>query len=164
MKRGGLNLPLFLYFLEDKMNKKKMILSVAMIVLLPLLSALIFMGCEIIAHPTSIKMIQVCKIIIFCTPIPLIIAYGYITKEKITSTLSGVFLIPLFFFYVDILYLYDKFDPYFWLRWMVLYEYSPFMLICGLVGYFASRGTKVSLSIAIFFGVLFIFIMLGIGH
>ena len=100
-----------------------------MIVLLPLLSALIFMGCEIIAHPTSIKMIQVCKIIIFGIPILLLLAYGYITKEKITSTLSGVFLIPLFFFYVDILYLYDKFDPYFWLRWMVLYEYSPFMLI-----------------------------------
>jgi nitrous oxidase accessory protein len=151
---------------KNKGNKDlfRIISMFVMILLLPLLSALIFMGCEIIAHPTSIKMIQVCKIIIFGTPILLLLAYGYIMKEKITSILSGVFLIPLFFFYVDILYLYDKFDPYFWLRWMVLYEYSPFMLICGLAGYFASRGTKVSLLIAIFFGILFVYIMWGIGR
>jgi uncharacterized membrane protein (UPF0136 family) len=147
---------------RDKKDLFRITSMLAMILLLPLLSALIFIGCEIIAHPTSIKIIQVCKIIIFGTPILLLLAYGYITKEKITSILSGVFLIPLFFFYVDILY--DKFDPYFWLRWMVLYEYSPFMLICGLAGYFASRRTKVSLLIAIFFGILFVYIMWGIGR
>ena len=90
--------------------KKKDLLKIAsmfvMTLLLPLLSALIFMGCEIIAHPTSIKMIwvcRVCKIIIFGIPILLLPAYGYITKEKITSILSDVFLISLFFFYVDFL-------------------------------------------------------------
>ena len=87
--------------------KKKDLLKIAsmfvMTLLLPLLSALIFMGCEIIAHPTSIKMIWVCKIIIFGIPILLLPAYGYITKEKITSILSDVFLISLFFFYVDFL-------------------------------------------------------------
>ncbi len=66
--------------------KKKDLLEIAsmfvMTLLLPLLSALIFIGCEIIAHPTSIKMIWVCKIIIFGIPILLLLAYEYITKEK----------------------------------------------------------------------------------
>ncbi|MDI6885372.1 MAG: hypothetical protein QMD22_03310 [archaeon] len=56
---------------KNKGNKDlfRIIRMFVMIVLLPLLPVLIFMGCEIIAHPTSIKMIQVCKIIIFGTPI-----------------------------------------------------------------------------------------------
>ncbi len=56
-----------------------------MIVLLPLLPALIFVGCEIIAHLTSIKMIQVCKIIIFGTPILLLLAYSFINAGAFQS-------------------------------------------------------------------------------
>ncbi len=154
--------------------KKKDLFRIAsmfiMILLLPLFLALMCVVDDLIISPSlkpSIQMAQAFRVIICGIPILIIIAYGYITKNKITSTLSGVFLIPLSFFYIDILS--DLADPYFistrevgWLRWIVSLSNPLFMPICGLAGYFASRGTKISLSIAIFFGILFIFIMLGI--
>ncbi len=135
-----------------------------MILLLPLLPALMYVGYEqviiLFLHPISIKEQQIFKIIIFGIPVSLIIAYGYITKDKITSTLSSALLMPLFFFYLGIL----SGESYLRLSGIILFGFAFFMLICGLAGYFASRGTKVSLLISIFFGVLFIFIMLGMGH
>jgi uncharacterized membrane protein (UPF0136 family) len=41
-------------------------------------------------------------------------------------------------------------------------SYALFMLINGLAGYFASRGTKVSLLVAILFGILFSLLVLGV--
>ena len=137
-----------------------------MTLLLPLLPVLMYMGYEQVIipflHPISIKEQQIFRIVIFGTPISLIIAYGYITKDKITSILSGVFLIPLFFFYHNILWALAH--HCLTIKWLiaVLGLPIPFMLITGLAGYFASRGTKVSLLIAILFAVLFIFIVLGI--
>jgi len=85
------------------MNKKKMILSVAMIVLLPLLSALMYVGYDlyipIILRCTELEMVR--RIIVLGVPAVLIIYYGCTTGDKITSTLSGVFLIPIFDIYSD---------------------------------------------------------------
>jgi len=120
-----------------------------------------------------LQMEQIFRILICGIPLSLIIAYGYITRDKITSTLSGILLCPLSQFYFGTIYALA--DHYFtiewlirrligwlgWLGWIDTLSFIP-LLICGLVGYFASRRTKVSLSIAIFFGILFIFIMLGI--
>ncbi len=158
---------------NKNMKKKHLIRIISMfvmIVLLPLLLALMHVGYKLIImpslHPISMEMQRVFTVIIFGIPISLIIAYGYITREKITSILSGVFLIPLLSIYCNILF--ELFDPHFvisGLGWGVIPNFfAPFMLICGLAGYFASRGTKVSLLIAIFLGIVFIFIMLGGGH
>jgi len=159
---------------RSKKKEKKDLFRIAsmfvMILLLPLLLTLMYEGYKQVIipflHPISIKEQKIFIMIIFGIPLSLIIAYGYITKEKITSTLSGFFLNLLSYFYSDILFG-GLFDPYFvtrWLRWTYILDFIPVMLICGLAGYFASRGTKVSLLIAIIFGVLFIFIMQGVGR
>lgn len=161
---------------RNKNMKKKHLFRIAsmfvMTLLLPLLPVLMYMGYEQVIipflHPISIKEQQIFRIVIFGIPISLIIAYGYITRDKITSTLSGVFLFPLFTIYSGILCALA--DHYFtiewligWLRWqLILPSYAPVMLINGLAGYFASRGTKVSLLIAILFGILFSLFVLGI--
>jgi nitrous oxidase accessory protein len=150
----------------EKKDLFRIIGRLALILLLPLLLELMHMGYEQIIipflSPISIKEQQIFRIVIFGTSISLIIAYGYITKDKITSILSGVFLIPLFFLYHNILWALAH--HCLTIKWLiaVLGLPIPFMLINGLAGYFASRGTKVSLLIAILFAVLFIFIVLGI--
>lgn len=138
-----------------------------MILLLPLALSLTYMILAYMIHGRLYLSLEPSiGAIIHGIFISLIIAYGYITREKITSILSGVFLIPLLSIYCNILF--ELFDPHFVISWLgggvILNFFAPFMLICGLAGYFASRGTKVSLLIAIFLGIVFIFIMLGGGH
>ena len=154
---------------RDKTMEKKDLLRIAsmliMILLLPLFIALMFTVEKIITPSLkpSIQMQQAFRVITFGIPILIITVYGYITKNKLTSTLSGVFLMPLSFFYIDIIF--DLFNYHFirnWLSWKVILDLIPFMLIYGLVGHFASRGTKISLLIAIFIGIPFIFFILGI--
>jgi len=151
------------------MKKKdlfRIISRLAMILLLPLALSL---TCMIIIIKSSRPSVEPSIwAIIFGISMSLIIAYGYITKNKITSTLSGVFLFPLFTTYFAILR--GLADHYFtiewlikWLNWIFILNNTHFMLINGLAGYFASRGTKASLLIAILFAVLFIFIVLGMG-
>jgi hypothetical protein len=155
---------------RDKYMEKKDLFGLTsrfvMILLFTLLHALVWMVIGGICPPPSLSLEPPIAAIIHGTFISLIIAYGYITKDKITSTLSSALLIPSLYFYIAIfsgethLLL-----TYLLLSWrIILIGFAFFMLICGLAGYFASRGTKVSLLIAIFFGVLFIFIMLGMGH
>ncbi|NMX21594.1 hypothetical protein C5S30_03995 [ANME-1 cluster archaeon GoMg4] len=160
------------------MDKKKLIISTAMVILLPLLSALMYVGydlirapsieSEIVKHLLWLQFLSVFwRIIVFGIPAALIIFYGYTTGDKITSTLSGVFLIPIFDIYSSILF--ELLDQDFimanlsyWLRWNRLIDLTPFMFIYGLMGYFASRRTKASLVVAISLGILMILLILGI--
>ncbi len=140
------------------------------IFLLPLIPTLIYVGYKLIIIPLlpSMQMQQVFRILICGIPISLIIAYGYITRDKITSTLSGVFLFPLFTIYSWILLALT--DHYFTIEQLIGYlrmqlippTNATFMLINGLTGYFASRGTKASLLVAILFGILFSLFVLDI--
>ncbi|HIH97093.1 MAG TPA: hypothetical protein HA348_06420 [Thermoplasmata archaeon] len=150
----------------------------AMIVLLPLLSALMYVGydlirapsieSEIVKHLLWLQFLSVFwRIIVFGIPAALIIFYGYTTGDKITSTLSGVFLIPIFDIYSSILF--ELLDPdfimpslHYWLSWNRLINLTPPMLIYGLMGYFASRRTKASLVVAISIGILMVLLFLGI--
>ena len=148
------------------MNKKKLILSAAMIVLLPLLSALINTGYVLAVRaitPTPDIVAQgVGRIIFFGIPAALIIYYGYRTGDKITSTLSGVFFFPLFNFYSGIPF--RSLIPFlrYWLSWKGFLDLAPPVLIFGLLGYFASRRTKASLVVAIALGIFIILMFLGI--
>lgn len=149
------------------MEKKElfwMIGRLAMILLLPLALSLTYMILAYMIHGRLYLSLEPpIAAIIYGIFISLIIAYGYITRDKITSTLSGIFLIPLSFAYAD--FLSDFPDPYFvtrWLRWIYILNFIPVMLINGLAGYFASRGTKVSLLVAILLGILFSLFVLGV--
>jgi hypothetical protein len=145
--------------------------KLAMILLLPLALSLTCMILAYMIHGRLYFSLEPPIAAIICGVfISIIIAYGYITREKITSTLSGVFLFPLFTIYSGILCALA--DHYFtidwligWLRWQLIPpSYAPFMLINGLAGYFASGGTKVSLLIAILFAILLIFWISCMGH
>ena len=151
------------------MDRKKLILSMAMIVLLPLLPALMYVGYKLI--PIIMKnigllfgMLYIWMIIIILgIPAALIIYYGYTTGDKIISTLSGAFLIPLFSIYSEILF--ELLDPHFiisslgyWLRWGTIIDFTPLTLICGLMGYFASRRTKASFSASLCLGIYYLFL------
>ncbi|HJH26355.1 MAG TPA: hypothetical protein C5S37_06160 [Methanophagales archaeon] len=137
-----------------------------MILLLPLALSLTYMILAYMIHGRLYLSLEPSiGAIIHGIFISLIIAYGYITKDKIASTLSGIFLIPLSLAYAD--FLSDFPDPYFVTRWLKLITsgeviFNPLMLFGGLAGYFASRGTKVSLLVAILFGILFSLFVLGI--
>ncbi len=148
----------------EKKDLFRMIGRLAMILLLPLALSLTYMILAYMIHGRLYLSLEPpIAAIIYGIFISLIIAYGYIMRDKITSTLSGIFLIPLSFAYAD--FLSDFPDPYFvtrWLRWIYILNFIPVMLIYGLAGYFASRGTKVSLLIAILFGILFSLFVLGI--
>jgi nitrous oxidase accessory protein len=90
-----------------------------MILLLPLLPTLIYVGYKLIIIPSlpSMQVQQVFRIIICGIPLSLIIAYGYITRDKITSILSGVFLSPLFTIYSSIFWALA--DHYFTIEWLI---------------------------------------------
>ncbi len=148
------------------MKKKDLFRAIgrlAVILLLPLVLSLTYMILAYMIHGRFYLSLEPSIGAIICGVfISFIIAYGYITKDKITSTLSGAFLFPLFFIYLDILWALAH--HCLTIKWLigVLGLPIPFMLINGLAGYFASRGTKVSLFVAILFGILFILFVLGI--
>jgi hypothetical protein len=138
----------------EKKGILKIIGKVAMVLLPPLL---IVYGDAII--PPIIPF-PAYTIIGWGIPLSLIIAYGYITGDKITSTLSGVLLWPLCGLYSYII------EHGFMLSWRflfhLLFPWGPFLLfiiLCGLAGYLASRRGKISLSIAIALASLFIYFL-----
>lgn len=140
-------------------NQKRLIYSVAIILLLPLLPALLRVGYELYLRPADWF-----RILIFSAPPALIIYYGYATGNKVVATLCGALLLPLADIYAGILF--ELFDPEFimaglnyWLRWIRIINYAPSTLICGLMGYFASRRTKASLLASVLLGIFFVFIM-----
>ncbi|MDI6885375.1 MAG: hypothetical protein QMD22_03325 [archaeon] len=150
----------------EKKELFRMIGRLAMILLLPLALSLTYMILTYMIHGRLRPSLEPhAGAIIHGIFISLIIAYGYITKDKIASILSGIFLIPLSLAYAD--FLSDFPDPYFVTRWVRLITsgvviLNPYILLGGLVGYFASRGTKVSLLVAILLGILFSLFVLGV--
>jgi len=144
--------------------------KLAMILLLPLALSLTYIILIYMIHGRLYFSLEPSILAIICGVfISFVIAYGYTTREKITSTLSGFFLFYLFIIYLDILWaLTHHCLTIKWLiKWLIgvlrLPISPPFMLIInGLAGYFASRRTKVSLLAAILFGILSILFVLGI--
>ena len=53
-------------------------------------------------------------------------------------------------------------QPGHWLNWHFFINITPFVLILGLMGYFASRRTNLPLFIVVILAILVIIIMLGI--
>ena len=130
----------------EKKDILKIIGKVAMIILLPLIPTI----CVDIMSPLAMKMIPEYVIVVWGIPLSIIIAYGYITGDKITSILSGVLLWPLCGLYLFML----KHD--FTLEWKLLF-YPLYLIPYGSAGYLASRRGKISLSIAIVLAILFLF-------
>ncbi|MBN1133647.1 MAG: hypothetical protein JXA38_01725 [Methanosarcinaceae archaeon] len=150
-------------------NQKRLIHSAVIIMLIPLLSALMEVSYKLFLVPTmmpiSMELQQLSRILIFGVPSVLLIYYGYTTGNKVVATLCGVLLFPLNSIYAEILF--ELFDPEFimaglnyWFRWKTIIDFSPFTLICGLMGYFASIRTKASLLAGVCFGILLISILL----
>lgn len=141
----------------------------AMILLLPLPSALIFSGfaimTPIILPSTEIQMAV--KALMVAIPASVLILYGRYTHDKIGSTLSGAFLFPVFGLYAQVLgYL---FDPGIILvlpaqlpGWDLFAGTVPFVVLLGVMGFLASRKTNVSLLIALAMGFLAVAIVTGI--
>ncbi|TQD27929.1 hypothetical protein [Methanolobus vulcani] len=151
------------------MDKNKSILSAAIVVLLPLLPALIDVGYKLYLPIMEDVILHILMtIIVFGVPEAVIIYYGYTTGDNITSTLSGVFLIPLYIFYSEILL--ELSDPDFimaglghWLRIITIIDLVIPALICGVMGYCASKRTRASLLVSIFSGTFLILIFVLIN-
>lgn len=142
-------------------DNQKRLIHLAIILLLPLLPALLIVGSNLYLIPAFCQWF---RILIFSAPSALIIYYGYATGNKVVATLCGALLMALVVIYTEILF--ELFDPEFimaglnhWLRWNTILDLAPFTLICGLMGYFASRRTKASLLASVLLGILFVFIM-----
>ena len=137
----------------EKKDILKIIGKLAMIILLPLIPNI----CSDIMSPLATKMIREYIITVWGIPLSIIIAYGYITGDKITSTLSGVLLWPLcgLYSYIFKVELYSSWT----LSWGLLYHLFLPGILYGLEGYLASRRGKISLSIAIALGILFIYFL-----
>ena len=149
------------------MDKKKLIISTAMVILLPLLSALIYAAYVFIVSAPTIESEIVRRIAVLGVPAALIIYYGYTTEDKIVATLSGILFFPIFMVYTDILYdvvvqEYIYFSLHYWFSWRNFVDLLPLTLVYGLMGYFAARRTKSSLVVAISLGILMILVFLGI--
>jgi len=150
----------------EKKDSFRIIGMLAMILLLPLALSLTYMILAYMIHGRLYLSLEPSiGAIIHGIFISLIIAYGYITRDKITSTLSGIFLIPLSFAYAD--FLSDFPDPYFVTRWLRLITsgvviFNPYILFGGLAGYFASWRTKISLLVSILFGISFSLFVWGV--
>lgn len=151
------------------MDKKRMFFSAAMMILLPLLPALMDTGYKLYSPIMEDNILHILMtIIIYGLPAAVIIYYGYTTGDNITSTLSGVFLIPLYILYSEIFM--ELFDPHFvmaglghWLRITTIIDLVIFALICGIMGYCASKRTRALLSLSVFFGTLLILIFVLIN-
>ncbi|WP_340819647.1 hypothetical protein [Methanolobus sp. WCC4] len=144
------------------MDKNRSIVSAAIVVLLPLLPALIDVGYKLYSPIMEDVILHILMTtVIFGVPAAFIIYYGYTTGDEITSTLSGVFLVPLYSLYSDILL--ELLDPHFiisgagyWLRITTFIDLAIPAVICGAMGYFASRRTRKSLLVSVFLGMVFI--------
>ncbi|WP_342306297.1 hypothetical protein [Methanolobus sp. ZRKC5] len=144
------------------MDKNRSIVSAAIIILHPLLPALMDVGYKLYSPIMEDIILHILMTtIIFGVPAALIIYYGYTTGDEMTSTLSGVFLIPLYNLYSDILL--ELLDPHFimtgtgyWLQITTFIDLAIPALICGAMGYFASKRTRAFLWVSVFFGMLLI--------
>jgi hypothetical protein len=145
------------------------VITPAMILLLPLLPALMFVGytlmIPVLLPSTELQMAA--KALLVGIPVVILLCYGRMTHDGIGTTLSGALLFPVFGIYSQILGL--LFDPGFvltlpgqWMNWNLFASITPFMLLLGVMGYLASRKTNGSLLIASIIGLLVISVVLGI--
>ncbi len=146
------------------------VLAPALVFLLPLLSALIFVGYTLmipVLLPSTEVQLAV-KSLMVGIPEAVVILYGRRTLDAIGATLSGAFLYPLFGIYSQALGL--LFIPGFmatpaiyWLHWSMVVGAVPFVVLLGAMGFFASKKTSGPLLIAAILGTLAIAIVWGLG-
>lgn len=140
----------------------------ALILLLPLLPAIIS-----IAYTLSIPIIlpsselqMATRILLIGIPVGILIHYGRSTHDVIGTTLAGALLFPLFEVYSQVLgFLIDPAfimtSPVHWPKMFI--ATSPFILLLGATGYFASRRSNLTNYIALLLGLVAVIIMLGIS-
>lgn len=113
--------------------------------------------------PLSIKFQLLIRLIIYGSPIVLLIGYGYITGNKVVSTITGMFLIHLQNIYTNIFL--ELLDPSFTMlspsRWLEIE--MNLMVIHGLIGYLASQRTKAYLLVSIILSILYLILISGIN-
>lgn len=145
------------------------VITPAIILLLPLLPALMFVGytlmIPVLLPSTELQMAA--KALLVGIPVVILIHYGRMTHDGIGTTLAGALLFPVFGIYSQVLGL--LYDPGFmltppgqWMSWNLFASATPFMLLLGVMGYLASRKTVASLLIASILGLLVVAIVLGI--
>ena len=91
--------------LADRRELPRRILTFVMIILLPLVPALMYVGYHLMIPDLlpSGEFQMTVRILIIGIPAALLIYYGHRTGNRITSTLSGALLAPLFLRYSEIL-------------------------------------------------------------
>ena len=144
---------------------KKLCPSLLIILLIPLLPALmetLYAVYLIPSAPLSIKFQLLIRLIIYGSPIVLLIGYGYITGNKVVSTVAGMSLIHLQNIYTNIFL--ELLDPSFTMlspsRWLEIE--MNLMVIHGLIGYLASQRTKAYLLVSIILSILYLILISGI--
>ena len=144
---------------------KKLCPSLLIILLIPLLPALmetLYAVYLIPSAPLSIKFQLLIRLIIYGSPIVLLIGYGYIAGNKVVSTVAGMFLIHLQNIYTNIFL--ELLDPSFIMlspsRWLEIE--MNLMIIHGLIGYLASQRTKAYLLVSIILSILYLILISGI--
>ena len=144
---------------------KKLCPSLLIILLIPLLPALmetLYAVYLIPSAPLSIKFQLLIRLIIYGSPIVLLIGYGYIAGNKVVSTVAGMFLIHLQNIYTNIFL--ELLDPSFIMlspsRWLEIE--MNLMVIHGLIGYLASQRTKAYLLVSIILSILYLILISGI--
>ena len=144
---------------------KKLCPSLLIILLIPLLPALmetLYAVYLIPSAPLSIKFQLLIRLIIYGSPIVLLIGYGYITGNKVVSTVAGMSLIHLQNIYTNIFL--ELLDPSFIMlspsRWLEIE--MNLMVIHGLIGYLASQRTKAYLLVSIILSILYLILISGI--
>lgn len=139
----------------------------AVILLIPLLPAIISitynLSIPIILPSSELQMAT--RVLLIGIPVGIIIHYGRSTHDVIGTTLAGALLFPLFEVYSQVLgFLIDPAfimtSPVHWPKMFI--ATSPFILLLGATGFFASRKTTLSLCIALALGILAILILAGI--
>lgn len=152
-----------------KSTIKKFYPSLLIILLIPLLPALIWVLYEIKSTPTPMQLQLLMRFIIFGSPVILLIYYAHITGNKIFSILVGMSLFPLIFFYAEIIG--ELIDPHPGRIWTLIkpsflfgliIDVAPIMVLHGLIGYFASKRTKINLLASIVLFMAYLFIMINI--
>ncbi|NPE29221.1 hypothetical protein HNV12_14925 [Methanococcoides sp. SA1] len=143
--------------------------SILVILTIPLISAIIWVVYETQFTPTSRQSDFLGKLLFFSIPFALIICHGYLSANKHTSTLAGLFFFPLLSIYAEIVG--GLINPYDGMVAILLRPSRllslvigllPFMLLHGTIGYLASKRTKVHILASIILTIIFLAIISGI--
>jgi len=140
----------------------------ALILLLPLLPAFIFTTYTLLIPIIlpSMELEAVVRTAMITIPVAVLIFYGRATHDTAGATAAGALLFPLFEVYSQVLGF--LFDPAFMMtspiHWPKMFiATSPFILLLGATGFFASRRSNLTMYIALVLGLAAVIIMLGIS-